>query len=173
MIDFKYQKGKHKPEDILFEVYLSPSVATRILAIRWILMSFGGICVLVGVIFAVIGAQPVLGFMGFEIILLFAAYRFCVRNTRMSEQLKLSNRHLIFRCIDRDGNISITNFEPRWLNVELYKVKGISSHIILTSKGRVRKVGAFLSPKEQLKLLHTLEQALKSLHRTPGILSHS
>ena len=173
MIDLKFQKDSHNPNDILLEVSLSPNVSSRITTIRWILTLFGATCVALGVIFAVLGAQPVLGFMGVEIILLGAAYRFSIRNTRMAEQLTLSSRHLIFRRIDRNGNISITNFEPHWLKVELFKVKGFSKHVIIASKGRARKVGAFLDPKEQLKLSNTLEQALTTLRRIPEILSHS
>ena len=167
MIDLKYQKDSYYPNDILLEVSLSPSVASRITTIRWILMLFGLLCLSVGLIFAANGAQPVLGFMGLEVILLYVAYRFCQRNTRMAEQIVLSSRNLIFRRIDRDGNISITNFEPFWLNVELVKIQGISKHVTIGSKGRKKKVGAFLTPKEQLKLLNTLEQALESLRYSP------
>jgi len=173
MISIKQQTNIKNLDDILLEIYLSPSIATRLFVIRWILALFGATCVLVGVIFAMIGAQPVLGFMGIEIILLWGAYRFCVRNTRMIEHLVLSYHYLIFRRVDRNGNVSIINLEPHWLSVEICEVKGIARHVNLMSKGRVHVVGAFLAPNEQFKLLHTLKRALRMLHKGPEALSNT
>ena len=79
MIRIENQTDLKNLDDILLEVILSPSVSCRLPVIRWILGLFGAICVLVGVVFALVGAQPVLGFMGLEIILLLDAYRFCLR----------------------------------------------------------------------------------------------
>ena len=163
MIRIKYQTDFKNPDDILLEVILSPSISTRLSVIRWILGLLGTICILVGIVFALVGAQPVLGFMGLEIILLLGAYRFCLRNTKMVEHLILSNQYLIFHRVDGDGNISITNLEPRWLNVKICKVKGIASHVILTSKGRAHEIGSFLAPNEHIKLSATLNQALNAL----------
>ena len=173
MIRIKHRTDIQNLDGILLEIILSPSIATRLPVIRWILALTGAICVLVGVLFALVGAPPVLGFMGLEIVLLFGAYRFCVRNTKMAEHLILSNRNLIFYRVDRDGNISITNLEPRWLNVELYKVKGIASCVILTSKGRAHNVGTFLAPSEQIHLSAALNQALNGLSTGSVVLSNS
>ena len=173
MIRIKQRTDIQNLDGILLEIILSPSIATRLPVIRWILALFGAICVLVGVLFALVGAQPVLGFMGIEIVLLLGAYRFSVRNTKMAEHLILSNRNLIFHRVDRDGNISITNLEPRWINVEIFKVKGVASHVTLTSKGRAHKVGTFLAPNEQIKLLATLNKALNKLRSRSLVLSNS
>ena len=173
MIDLRHQEGTSQINGILLEAYLSPSVAIKLSAVRWILSLFGCVCVLVGVTFALIGAQPVLGFMGIEIILLFAVYRFCVRNSRMAEQIILSGQSLLFRRIDRYGNISITNLEPLWLRVEIGRAKGVFRHIILASKGRTYKVGVFLAPEEKVVLLNTLQRALMKLRTEPDLFSHT
>ena len=173
MIDLRHQEGTSQINGILLEAYLSPGVAIKLSAVRWILSLFGCVCVLVGVTFALIGAQPVLGFMGIEIILLFAVYRFCVRNSRMAEQIILSGHSLLFRRIDRYGNISITNLEPLWLRVEIGRTKGIFRHIILASKGRTYPVGVFLTPEEKVVLLNTLQRALMKLRTEPGLFSHT
>ena len=173
MIDLRHQEGTSQINGILLEAYLSPSVAIKLSAVRWILSLFGCVCVLVGVTFALIGAQPVLGFMGIEIILLFAVYRFCVRNSRMAEQIILSRHSLLFRRIDRYGNVSITNLEPLWLRVEIGRAKGVFRHIILASKGRTYNVGVFLTPEEKVVLLNTLQRALRALRTEPGLFYHT
>ena len=159
MIDLRHQGDTGRTNDILLEAYLSPSVAIKLSAVRWILSLFGCVCVLMGVTFALIGAQPVLGFMGIEIVLLFAVYQFCVRNSRIVEQIILSGHSLLFRRIDRYGNISITNLEPLWLRVEIGTAKGVFRHIILASKGRTYNVGVFLTPEEKVCLLYTSDAA--------------
>ena len=173
MIDIRHQESTSQINGILLEAYLSPSVAIKLSAVRWILSLFGCVCVSVGVTFALIGAQPVLGFMGIEIILLVSVYRFCVRNSRMAEQIILSGHSLLFRRIDRYGNVSITNLEPFWLRVEIGRVKGVFRHIILASKGRTYNVGVFLNPEEKVVLLKTLQRALRKLRTEPGLFSHA
>jgi len=173
MIDLRQQEGTSQTNGIVLEAYLSPSVAIKLSAVRWILSLFGCVCVLVGITFALIGAQPVLGFMGIEIILLFAVYRFCVRNSRMAEQINLSGHSLLLRRIDRYGNISITNLEPFWLRVEIGRARGVFNHIILASKGRTYSVGVFLTSEEKVVLLNTLQQALRKLRTEPDLLSHT
>ncbi len=172
MIDLRHQDGTSQTNGILLEACLSPSVAIKLSAVRWILSLFGCVCVLVGVTFALIGAQPVLGFMGIEVILLFAVYRFCVRNSRMAEQIILSGHSLLFRRIDRYGNISITNLEPLWLRIEIGGAKGVIRHIILASKGRTYNVGVFLTPEEKVVLLNTLQRALRKLRTELGLFPH-
>ena len=168
MIDLRHQEGSSQTNGILLEAYLSPSVAIKLSAVRWILSLFGCVCVLVGVTFALIGAQPVLGFMGIEIILLVSVYRFCVRNSRMAEQIILSGHSLLFRRIDRYGNISITNLEPLWLRVEIGRAKGVFRHIILASKGRTYNVGVFLNPEEKVVLLNTSAASLEEIAYRAG-----
>jgi len=163
MINLKQQEGSSQVNGILLEASLTPSVASKLSTVRWILSLFGCVCVFVGVTFALIGAQPVLGFMGIEIILLFAVYRFCVRNSRLAEQIILSGRSLLFRRIDRYGNVSITNLEPLWLRVEIGRARGVLRHIVLASKGRTYNVGVFLTPEEKVVLFNTLQRGLKKL----------
>ena len=173
MINLRHQEGSSQVGGILLEAFLSPSVAIKLSTVRWILSLFGCVCILVGLTFAIIGARPVLGFMGIEVILLFAVYRFCVRNSRMAEQIILSGRSLLFRRIDRYGNISIINFEPLWLRVEIGIAKGVFRHIVLASKGRTYNVGVFLTPGEKVVLFNTLQRDLKKLRTEPSLFSHT
>ena len=173
MISLRYPNKPRKLDDIVFEALLSPSVTTRLSVVRWILVLFGGTCALVGIIFTALGAQPVLGFMGIEIVLLYVVYRYCVRSSRMMEQLILSGRNAMFHRIDRNGNISITSFETHWLHVDIRQTDDKSSRLILVSKGRVQEVGVFLAPTEKIKLFDTLKKVLKDLRTKPELFSET
>ena len=173
MINLRYQNKLGKLDDIVLEALMSPSMATRLPAARWILALFGGICALVGIMFTVLGARPVLGFMGIEIILLCVVYRHCARSSRMTEQLIISGRNAMLHRIDQNGNISITSFETHWLHVEIRHEENRSSRLILMSKGRIREVGAFLAPTEKIELLNTLKKVLMDFQKMPELFSET
>ena len=63
--------SKPGAQPIQLDLRLSPAVANRFLFVRWGLFVFGVLCLLVGLVFMSLGAQPVLGFMGLEAVLLY------------------------------------------------------------------------------------------------------
>jgi len=45
MIDLRHQEGTSQINGILLKAYLSPSVAIKLSAVRWILSLFGCVCI--------------------------------------------------------------------------------------------------------------------------------
>ena len=173
MIDLRYQNPVGRPDEIVLEAFMSPNVAERLTTVRWILILFGILCALVGIVFTLFGARPVLGFMGVDIVLIIVAYRYCVRSSRVKEQLILSGQNVLFRRVDRNGNISISSFETLWLRAEIRHENEWSNRLILASKGRSMEVGTFLAPTEKMKLLDSLKNALNSLRTVPNLLAET
>jgi uncharacterized membrane protein len=139
------------------EIRMIPGVVERLAAIRWLLGLFAGICVTLGLIFYAVGAGPVLGFMGLEVLLLAAAYQFCRCNSRTREFVVLTGKDLFVRKIDRWGSESILRFQPQWLNVDL------AGKLTLSSKGRAVEVGSFLTPGERRRAFDALQDGLQRL----------
>ena len=141
------------------DVKLSPAITGRFSFVRWVLLLFGVVCLLVGLVFMFLGAQPVLGFMGLEVVLLYAVYKFCEGSARQSEHVTVSEDHFIVRTIDRHGCLSLARFDPHWTDLR------IASHdtgggLIVSSKGRIRRIGGFLGPAECDKVLDLLHRAV-------------
>ena len=142
------------------DIRLSPAVADRLYLVRWFLFFFGVVCLLVGLVFMSLGAQPVLGFMGLEVVLLYFVYKYCERNGRQSEHVTISSDHLIIRITDRYGCVSLARFDPRWVEFRLAS-NAAGGGLIVTSKGRSRKFGNFLNLHEREMVLDLLKRTLR------------
>ena len=148
---------------IQLDIRLSPAVTGRFPFVRWGLLLFGVVCLLVGLVFMFLGAQPVLGFMGLEVVLLYAVYKFCEGSARQSEHVTVSEDHFIIRTIDRHGRLSLTRFDPRWTDLRLVS-HDRGGGLIVSSKGRSRRFGGFLDPAECEKVLDFLNRAVCRVH---------
>ena len=152
-------------DTIQLDIRLSPAVTGRFPFVRWGLLLFGVVCLLVGLVFMFLGAQPVLGFMGLEVVLLYTVYKFCEGSARQSEHVTVSEDHFIIRTIDRHGCLSLARFDPRWTDLRIVSHDS-GGGLIVSSKGRPRRVGGFLDPVECGKVLDLLHHALG---RVPGV----
>ena len=146
-------------DTIQLDIRLSPAVSGRFPFVRWGLLLFGVVCLLVGLVFMFLGAQPVFGFMGLEVVLLYAVYKFCEGSARQSEHVTVSEDHFIVRTIDRHGCLSLARFDPRWTDFRIVS-HDRGGGLIVSSKGRTRRVGGFLDPAECDKVLDLLSRAV-------------
>ena len=158
--DKKFHPSKPGVEKMHLDIRLSPAIADRLPLVRWSLFLFGVVCVLVGLIFMSLGAQPVLAFMGLEVVLLYAVYKYCEGNARQNEHVTVSEQHFIVRTTDRHGRLSLARFDPRWTDLRL------ASHergggLIVASKGRTQRFGDFLDLAERDTVLDLLHRALR------------
>ena len=144
---------------IQLDIRLSPAVTGRFPFVRWGLFLFGVVCLLVGLVFMFLGAQPVLGFMGLEVVLLYAVYKFCEGSARQSEHVTVSEDHFILRTIDRHGCLCLARFDPQWTDLRIVS-NDSGGGLIVSSKGRTRRLGSFLDPVECGKVLDLLNRAL-------------
>ena len=153
---YPWEPGLHT---IQLDIRLSPAVNNRLPFVRWGLLLFGVVCLLVGFIFMSLGAQPVLGFMGLEVVLLYAVYKYCEGSARQSEHVTVSEHHFIVRTTDRHGYLSLARFDPGWIDVRSGSPER-GGGLIVSSKGRTRRFGRFLDPAECDKVLDLLNRAV-------------
>ncbi len=126
-------------------------------------VSFGA-----GLVFALIGAWPVLGFFGLDVLLIYVAFKANYRSGRMHETLLLTESALVVERIGPGRRRQSWRFQPYWLRVEMDDPPEHASQLVLTSHGRSLAVGGFLAPEERLELAHALTAALDRLKRPPA-----
>jgi len=110
------------------------------------------------------GAWPVLGFCGLEILLLYLAFHINYISGKKSEEVKLTENLLEVRKISSLGHVLHWRFEPTWLQVTIDEPLKHDSKLKLASHGRSLEIGAFLTPKERLQLARALRNALDRWH---------
>lgn len=152
----------------VFDVALAPNRSLSPLGF-YALMGFVSVVGLsLGTAFLTIGAWPVFGFFGLEILLVYAAFKASYRSGRLSETLRLSGDALTVRRISPRGRVQTWRFQPHWLRVEMDDPPHHDSQLTLASHGRRLTVGSFLTSQERRQLAQAILAALKKLRCLPA-----
>ena len=145
-----------------FDVMLRPH---RSLSPRgfWLLMTvISTICFAAGVAFMALGAWPVFGFLGLDVLAIYIAFRLNYRRARLFETVRLLSDTLEVRRVHPNGRIEAWTLAPNWLSVEVEGFQGSNRGAVrLRSHGRVLRIGRFLSPEERRSLAAALQEALR------------
>ncbi len=118
----------------------------------------------VGLAFFLMGAWPVIGFFGLDVLLIYIAFRVSFRRARLYETVKLSDSELAIRRHLPNGRIVKWTFQPYWARVELIG-KAIGGPLLaIRSHGKYLVFGNFLTTDERSEFAGALREAL-DLHR--------
>lgn len=121
----------------------------------------------VGGMFVALGAWPVAGFAGLDILIVWWAFRANFADARQMERISITDHELILDKVRKDKAQEQQRFVRRWVRVELEedRERELIGRLLLVSGGRRVPVGEFLAPEER----KTLAVALKSALAIPRI----
>jgi uncharacterized membrane protein len=118
--------------------------------------------------FYLMGAWPVVGFMGLDVLALFLAFRANFRAARAYEELRLTPLELLFARVSRHGARREWRFNPSWVRFERTDHEEFGTQrLALVSGGRSLEVGAFLGPDQKAELATQFTRALAQARRGP------
>jgi uncharacterized membrane protein len=147
-------------DPLIFDALLSPH---RSLSPRGFVILLIAVCAVsfaAGMVFFLVGAWPVVGFLGLDVSLIYLAFRINYRRARMHETLALTRRDLTVCRVNHRGEVAGWRFQPTWLQVLIDDPPQHHSQLVLRSHGRNLVIGAFLSPAERFDLAKALRRAL-------------
>lgn len=113
-----------------------------------------------GLLFFSLGAWPVLGFFGLDIVLIYLAFRVNFRTGRIYETVQLDDASLLIRRFLPDGRILSWNLQAYWAQVELVAGAPGAPLLAVRSHGKHLVFGKFLTPEERQEFAAALRQAL-------------
>ncbi|MCW5717349.1 MAG: DUF2244 domain-containing protein [Bauldia sp.] len=126
-----------------------------------ILMAAGGLVFFImGSFFLSIGAWPVFGFFGLDILVIYLAFRRNYRDGRAEENFELTRAKLLVRHVTPAGEAREHTFHPFWTRLIVHREEWGVSGLSLSSSGRTLRIGAFLPPAERQTFADRLSQAL-------------
>ena len=128
-----------------------------------LMVVFAAICLVAGGFFLALGAWPVFGFFGLDILLLYLAFRVNYRRARRYEMLEMRDGRLILSKVAATGKVRDWVFDPYWVRVRLEQNRvdpAIPGDLFLASHGQKVALGSFLAPAERGSLAATLEHTL-------------
>lgn len=154
---------RSRPE-IYFDAWLRPPGGLSRLGVTAVLglVSVGSLGLATA--FVVVGAWPVAGFVGLDVVALALAFLIHARARGVSERITLTARRLLVARFIPGRPMRRWGFEPTWLRVaavaDAGEDGGAASGILLSSHGTHLTLGSFLTEEECRGLVAALRDAL-------------
>lgn len=162
------EKTLPAPPDARLDVVLYPNRSLPPAGFAALMAAIVLLSAAIGAGFMMVGAWPVTGFLGLDVLLLYLAFRWNYRESRRAEFVRLDRDGLMVRRLDPDGRSQSWRFEPYWVRVALEQAGRHDRRLVLRSHGRQLAIGAFLTQDERVELAHALEAALQE-HRAGAL----
>src|SRR3982074_2139853 len=118
-----------------------------------VLMGFvGAVSFAAGVAFWLMGAWPVFGFFGLDVLAIYWAFRINFRHARAIEEIRVTPTELHLRRVSHRGHVVEFLLNPLWvqLDQEVHEEFGVE-RLYLLSRGRRVAVGSFFCPRAQAR----------------------
>ena len=119
-----------------------------------------------GIFFYVIGAWPVVGFMGLDVALIWLAFRANFAAGRRAEQIEITAHELVLERIAERRSPQVTRFMRHWVRVELEedRERDLIGPLYLRFRGKRTEIASFLGANERLAFAQALKAALINPH---------
>jgi len=135
---------------------------------RLLFALFAGCCVVSSVPFVVLGAWPVAGFLGLDIVLLYGAFRLSYRAARAYEDVLVTPVELSVARVSAAGRRREWRFSPGFVRLERQEMEEYGvTRLDLVSRGRRLEVAAALGPQARAEFARDLSGALAQARRGP------
>jgi len=132
-----------------------------------ILMAFLSVISFVaGIAFLIIGAWPVFGFFGLDVLAVYWAFRTNFARATAREEISVTPTELRVRRVSHRGSVSEWSFNPLWvtLDKQVHEEYGIE-RLALVSRGRQLTIANFLGAEEKASFAKALTAALIAAKR--------
>ena len=119
-----------------------------------------------GIVFLMLGAWPVLGFFGLDVLAIYWAFRVSFRRAKASEEFRVTPSELYVRRTSHRGRVMEFRFNPLWVQLdrETHAEFGIE-RLYLVSRGRRVAIASFLGAEEKERFSNALTAALHAARR--------
>ncbi|HEX5931843.1 MAG TPA: DUF2244 domain-containing protein [Methyloceanibacter sp.] len=137
----------------------------RSLGPKGFMVLMAAVCVVsfaTGLFFFLLGAWPVIGFMGLDVALIYVAFRLNFRALKLYETVDLTQDALTVTRVAPSGKSQSWSFNPYWVRLSLQPRLGRSSELSLASHGKRLVFASFLSDAEREDFASALSSALAS-----------
>jgi uncharacterized membrane protein len=127
-----------------------------------------GATIVISIPFYILGALPVVGFVGLDAGLLWLAFRISNARARAYEEVVLTHIELLFRRMSWRGRMSEWRFNPLWVKLARQDHAEFGTQRIALVEGRRSvEMGAFLGADEKADFAGALKAALAEARRGP------
>ena len=153
-------------EPTLFSAIISPHRSLSGTGFVIVMVLFGAVSFIAGLFFLTLGAWPVLGFFGLDVLLLYWAFRLNYREAAAYEEVRVTPSELTMRQVSRRGEVREWKLNPVWARLvrETHEEFGLQ-RLFLVSHVRRLSIASFLGPREKETFADGLAAALGAARR--------
>jgi len=152
----------------LFSALLTPHRSLNRIGFLTLMAFVGIISFTAGLAFLGIGAWPVFGFFGLDVLAIYWAFRINYRHANAREEIRVTPYELRVRRVSHRGHVVEFVLNPLWVKLDqkAHAEFGIEK-LYLVSKGRHVVIASFLGPDEKASFAKALTAALQAARRGP------
>ncbi len=127
-----------------------------------VMILIAGLNLVAGSIFYAIGAWPVVGFMGLDVLVIWWAFRRNFADSEEAERILAEGDTLTLQRLSKSGAVTAAAFNRRWVKVELEhdEERELIGRLFLRSHGQSHEIARFLGADERLSLAKALRRAI-------------
>ena len=160
----------HDPstEPAIFSAVLTPHRSLTSTGFLIFMLCIGAVSFAAGMVFLMLGAWPVFGFLGLDVLLVYWAFRANFRAARAYEEVRVTATELVVRKVSQHGKVREWTLNPVWVRLDriVHEEFGIE-RLFLVSHGRRLSIASFLGPDEKKSFATALAAALGEAKRGP------
>jgi uncharacterized membrane protein len=145
----------------IFSVVIRPNASLGRAGTMIVIGLIAGVSFVMGLLFAAMGAWPVFGFLGLDVLLVWLAFRAHRRGQRAFEEVRVMPEAVTVRRVDPDGRERELVLNPYWVRIDRRMVEGEGVvGLMLRSHGRTVEIARDLSPADRATFADALDRAL-------------
>ncbi len=155
-------------EPTIFSAIITPHRSLGSTGFLVLMLCIGGVSFASGMVFLILGAWPVFGFLGLDVLLVYWAFRANFRAARAYEEVRVTASELTVRKVNQRGGVREWTLNPVWVQLDriVHEEFGIE-RLFLVSRGRRLSIAACLGPDEKASFARALSTALGEAKRGP------
>ena len=152
----------------LFSALLTPHRSLSSIGFLVLMMFVAIVSFIAGIAAWLVGAWPVFGFFGLDVLAIYWAFKINFRHGRAREEIRVTPSELRVRRVSHWGHVMEFVLNPLWvqLDQQIHAEYGVEK-LYLLSKGRRVSIGSFLGPDEKASFATALARALGEARRGP------
>lgn len=133
-----------------------------------LMAGLAAVSLVTGAVFALAGAWPVSGFLGLDVLLVWAAFRLNYRAARRHEIVELGPDALVVTHVTPAGRRRSVRFNPYWVRVRLDEREDGRTRLGLVLHGHMTVFATFLNDDERRSFAAELGRALAEARGRTG-----
>ena len=154
------------PQPKLFSALLTPHRSLNRTGFLVLMVALCAISFAAGMVFLLMGAWPVFGFFGLDVLAIWWAFRLNFRSAKACEEITVTHSELRVRRTSHRGHVVEWVLNPLWVRLDQKKDPEFGiERLYLVSRGRRFSIGHFLGPDEKASFAKALLAALQTAKR--------